>query len=188
MTNAEVKRTLKELKSLIPNMDKVHVKKLLSLLIMGQKIESELIVEDVRKSLQNVVEKFIKSPTVNEDIDRDQMKQIYKIMGDYDAYPVCALCGFPIYVNSSGTKKQTGASFSWDHIVPKALCGSNDLSNMQPTHKLCNSRRGCQTMYHTHYTINIYLGVDTEKKETKKKSAKKSNVKPSKQYTCPKTR
>lgn len=42
---------------------------------------------------------------------------------------VCHLCGRP------------GAD-TLDHIVPRSLGGSDDLDNLAPAHKSCNSRRG----------------------------------------------
>lgn len=36
---------------------------------------------------------------------------------------------------------QPGAT-SADHIVPRSHGGSDDLANLRPSHRLCNSRRG----------------------------------------------
>lgn len=42
---------------------------------------------------------------------------------------VCHLCGMP------------GADTA-DHILPRALGGTDDLDNLRPAHKSCNSSRG----------------------------------------------
>lgn len=49
----------------------------------------------------------------------------------------CHLCGDPITVYSTGRWR-----FSWDHVVPRAAGGSDDLWNLQPAHLGCNIRRG----------------------------------------------
>ena len=42
---------------------------------------------------------------------------------------VCHLCGLP------------GADTA-DHLVPRAAGGTNELDNLRPAHKACNSARG----------------------------------------------
>ena len=39
--------------------------------------------------------------------------------------------------------EQSNGKFSWniDHIVPKAMGGSNDVSNLQAVHILCNRNK-----------------------------------------------
>jgi 5-methylcytosine-specific restriction endonuclease McrA len=46
---------------------------------------------------------------------------------------VCHLCGMP------------GAD-TIDHIVPRALGGTDDIDNLVPAHKRCNSSRGALPM------------------------------------------
>lgn len=49
----------------------------------------------------------------------------------------CALCGQPI--THLGHDRW---SLTFDHIVSVADGGTNDLSNLRPAHKSCNSARG----------------------------------------------
>lgn len=52
---------------------------------------------------------------------------------------LCALCGDPIPLKSKTTNK---GSISLDHIIRKRDGGSDDESNIQPTHSKCNWKRG----------------------------------------------
>jgi 5-methylcytosine-specific restriction endonuclease McrA len=58
---------------------------------------------------------------------------------------LCALCHQPIPAKSRGTHKiKNGGkgSVSVDHIIPKSLGGKSTIDNLQPTHALCNWKRG----------------------------------------------
>jgi DNA-binding transcriptional ArsR family regulator len=37
-------------------------------------------------------------------------------------------------------------SFTWDHLVPRALGGSDDAANLRPAHRRCNIRRGLMSL------------------------------------------
>lgn len=50
----------------------------------------------------------------------------------------CALCGRPIDMTLSWPHKM---SFSIDHIIPWSLGGSHDLTNLQPSHLICNATK-----------------------------------------------
>lgn len=52
--------------------------------------------------------------------------------------PWCHICGYET-VGSVGNDQ---LSPTRDHIVPKALGGTNDLSNLRLAHRFCNSVRG----------------------------------------------
>lgn len=58
----------------------------------------------------------------------------------------CALCGKPIdfTLPRDGTRRVPGRSMgaSVDHIVPRAAGGSENLSNCQLAHGVCNQRKG----------------------------------------------
>ena len=71
-----------------------------------------------------------------------QMKGIYTIIGDYGIYPICKLCGQPIFIDSDAPLDEK-ESFSWDHIIPKSFGGEYQLYNTQTTHKICNNHRQC---------------------------------------------
>ena len=47
----------------------------------------------------------------------------------------CHICGQPIYGRVSA-----------DHIVPVALGGSDDVSNLAPSHLRCNVKRGVKPL------------------------------------------
>lgn len=62
----------------------------------------------------------------------------------------CALCGKPIDYSlttfidpKDGKRKPHPLSFEMDEIVPISLGGSPiDPNNVQPTHRMCNQRKG----------------------------------------------
>jgi hypothetical protein len=56
-------------------------------------------------------------------IDRDKQGQ---------EFPICYLCGEPIKVDSD---------IQLDHVIPVALEGADDFTNIACTHKLCNLRK-----------------------------------------------
>lgn len=45
---------------------------------------------------------------------------------------ICHLCGQPI----------AEGQFSADHLIPRSLGGTDDIGNLRPAHRRCNSRRG----------------------------------------------
>ncbi|UVK60176.1 HNH endonuclease [Arthrobacter phage Kels] len=48
----------------------------------------------------------------------------------------CHLCGLPINPGQQ----------SADHLLPRKYGGSNELSNLRPAHRLCNSKRGAKLL------------------------------------------
>ena len=66
----------------------------------------------------------------------------------------CSLCGRPIdyslttYVDpKDGKRKRHPMSYELDEIVPVSMGGSpTDPDNVQPTHRICNQRRGNKEM------------------------------------------
>ncbi len=168
MTNNEVKNALKELHRTIDMMDKSHINALLKILINAQGIKNcaFFLSLDVRKFTKKLLSDFIKSDFVNYRLSRRQMKQIYQILGDYHIYPRCGLCGQPIMIDSDYMKYEPSfdkMAFSWDHMDPKSMGGSDELENMEPTHKICNNKRGTKPAYDKNcengikITINITL-------------------------------
>lgn len=57
----------------------------------------------------------------------------------------CAICGEPIPAKARGSQrlKYGGkGAVSVDHIIPLAQGGTSRLDNLQPTHALCNYKKG----------------------------------------------
>lgn len=60
---------------------------------------------------------------------------------------ICALCGAPMSHPGSVYGRATMGQFpTLDHIHPKALGGSNDLSNLRLVHQGCNVIRGVENI------------------------------------------
>ena len=53
----------------------------------------------------------------------------------------CAYCGERLLTRSSHPR-----SFHVDHVVPKAHGGTGDLSNLAPTCRVCNLRKGARDL------------------------------------------
>ncbi len=56
----------------------------------------------------------------------------------------CQLCFEPIDFVSRATRKNPSLGRSIDHIIPKTLRGTDDLTNLWLTHFKCNARKGKQ--------------------------------------------
>ncbi|MBR3147726.1 MAG: HNH endonuclease [Alphaproteobacteria bacterium] len=178
MTNNEIKDTLKQASRLVNTMDKEHIKNLLRVFVDAQfeKNCASFFYIDIKKTLKKLLSDLVKTEHVNGVLNRKQMKQVFEIMGDYGFRPICKLCGKPIEINSVNQRHKDqlkNMAFSWDHQVPKSKGGSYDLSNLQPTHKLCNNRRGTKPLYSRHYKIklNIELSVELEEQGTRYRPA-----------------
>ena len=59
---------------------------------------------------------------------------LYRIAIDNHVYPECPYCKKPI---------TTQEEFTVDHITPRSKGGTDDIENLQPMHKICNSDKGC---------------------------------------------
>ena len=163
MTDNEIQQVLKDIFVLTNSMDKEHLIKLFQTLTGEDKVG--LVFEPtMRKTVKKALKDYICMGHLWTQITYKQMKQMYTIMGDYGHYPVCKLCGKPIHINGQTVRnsvtKRNNKEFTWDHIFPKSLGGANDLSNMQPTHKICNNHKG-NTLpeEHVHYEINIVINM-----------------------------
>ena len=151
MNNDEVKEVLQNAENIVNSMDLKHVKELLKALVDAHEdkdsdvLSAVLLLQiDLKKIVKNLISDIIKGDHLDTQISRKQMKQIYIIMGDYDIYPTCALCGKQIKINSKiscVSEQSQKMMFSWDHIKPKCMGGSDSLTNMQPTHKICNNKK-----------------------------------------------
>lgn len=163
MTNNEIKETLRTASRLVNTMDKEHARNLLKILMDAQCKDNcaSFVYIDIRKTVRKLLSDLVKTDHVNNHLSRRQMKRIFAIMGDYEVYPVCKLCGQPIKI-TTGTNQCEHLDFSWDHQMPKSKGGANDLSNLQPTHKICNNLRGTKPLYSRHYKLKIKINIDVE--------------------------
>ncbi len=182
MTDSEIKETLKDLLILTNSMDKEHLKKLLKILCLvlhKQEPESNF-ARELRKDIKKAIDVCQKNDQLEFLFTHRHIKEIYKIMGDYEWYPVCKLCGKPIKIAGVAHRhsvRYTPGEFTWDHIVPKSMGGLKELSNLQPTHKLCNNLRGnlAPQLENEHYVINItvnFISINNTKNKKIRRKAK----------------
>ena len=175
MTNNETRQVLQNVNALSNSMDKKHLKKLFFALTNahGKKPGAFFFFIDIKKEVKKILSDLIKVERINSVVNRKTMKQIYAIMGDYEFYPICKLCGRPITITTYqlNNEKQTDPmSFTWDHMKPKSQNGSYNLSNMQPTHKICNAKRATKPVYridaknrkHKIYRLTIDIDLQIE--------------------------
>ena len=66
--------------------------------------------------------------------DIRNLRKLYRIAIDNCVYPECPYC------KKSITNQE---DLTIDHIIPHALGGKDDIENLQPMHKKCNSEKGC---------------------------------------------
>ena len=198
MTNDEVRKILKDVFVLSNSMDGEHLKRLLLVLLATKDLPSDNLSmdnpKDLRKSTQRMISRFMRKRQVIKQFNHKQMKQIYTIMGDYGHFPTCKLCGKPIIIDTeiarNSTTNNAKQEFSWDHIYPKSLGGSDELINLQPTHKLCNNRKADKIFGHEHYVVNIMVDLaPIGRVRTKRKKKININLQLRKQDSwCHKTR
>lgn len=127
----------------------------------------------------------MKHPNLVDLFDKKQVKSLYSILSEYQIYPICPLCGKPIKTYSNNKKPD---EFTWDHTIPKSLGGSDELYNMQPTHKDCNNNKGNDMLYHVNYNVeivvNINFSIDMSKHHRKKNLHKKDYWRQCKRGCC----
>ena len=165
MTKFEIQQTLRHLSKLINKMDKTHLKELLGILTNNAQIKDNcalFLYIDIKKTVKRLVSELTKTDKIDEKLSTKQVKQIFALMGDYDVYPCCKLCGQPIQINSQILKEnaQTKQMFTWDHQYPKSLGGQSTLNNMQPAHKICNNKKADKILYQVNYNININVNLN----------------------------
>ena len=69
----------------------------------------------------------------HDELNKQNIKKLYKIAIRYDLNPRCFACNQPILHIKD---------FSWDHLYPHAKGGSDELHNLVPMHKSCNQAKG----------------------------------------------
>lgn len=167
MTDSEVKKVLKDILILTNSMDAEHLNKLLQILLINNQVSFDTSLpanpQTLRKTTKKMISKRLNKRHVSKSFNHKQMKKIYTIMGDYGRFPVCKICGRPININSQiacdTITQHTPEEFSWDHIYPKSLGGSDELINLQTTHKLCNNRKADKIKSSGHYVVNIQVDL-----------------------------
>lgn len=163
MTKSEIQQTFRNLSKLINTMDKAHIKELLKILTNAQTPDdcAFFLYIDIKKTAKHLVNELSKADNVSKRLTTKQLKQIFALMGDYEVYPTCKLCGQPIKINSQILKDnaQTKQMFTWDHQYPKSLGGQSTLDNMQPAHKICNNKKADKILYQVNYNININVNL-----------------------------
>ena len=128
MTNNEIKTTLKDVQHLIGSMDKSHIKNLLKILLDAQTKKScaFFLSVDIKRLTKKLLNDLIKSDHVINYLNRKDMKKIYTILGDYHNYPICALCGQPIKIDSDVQKHATQSNrllcLAYQQDYPKLTC------------------------------------------------------------------
>ncbi|MBR3510902.1 MAG: HNH endonuclease [Alphaproteobacteria bacterium] len=174
MTNDQIRDILRYLKRLVVIIDESNVKKLFKIFIGARDKNSRasFLYIDTREAVKQLLSDLINSKNINKVLTRHQVKRIYTILGDYHIYPVCRLCGKPIKIDTFTqrySQQSNQMTFSWDHKYPKSKGGTWALTNMQPTHKICNTKRGikplCKERHKTNMksNIDIMIDPDTEK-------------------------
>ena len=181
MTDNEIRNLLKDIFVLTNSMDKEHLKALFQILT-GEQVSGLCYPPILRKDVQRKLTKTSSINHVGYQFNHKQIKQMYAIMGDYGHYPLCKLCGKPIYINSqtvrNSVKQYNNKEFTWDHIYPKSLGGTSDLSNLQETHKLCNNLKGSTPPEEpVHYEINIVVNICFDDCANKAVRSKNRNTK-----------
>ena len=146
-------------------MDKAHIKELLGILTNNAQVKNDcalFLYIDIKKTVKRLISELTKANNIDEKLSTKQVKQIFALMGDYDVYPCCKLCGQPIQINSQILKDnaQTKQMFTWDHQYPKSLGGQSTLNNMQPAHKICNNKKADKILYQVNYNININVNLN----------------------------
>ena len=167
MTDSEIKKTLKDILVLTNSMDPEHLNRLLKVLLINTQEGFEVSCPDdphkLRKATKKIITRRLNKKHVIKSFNHKQMKKIYTIMGDYGRFPTCKICGRPININSQivcdTIIQHTPEEFSWDHIYPKSFGGSDELINLQATHKLCNNRKADKIKTTGHYVVNIQVDL-----------------------------
>lgn len=67
-----------------------------------------------------------------------EIRKLRQLIIDTYGYE-CHLCHELIDLSISGTHPK---GFTIDHVLPRSRGGSNDLANLRPAHRQCNSERG----------------------------------------------
>lgn len=105
-----------------------------------------------------------------EKLDRSQLKQLFRILIAVGQFPVCPACHQPITDIDE---------FTWDHIYPRAKGGSDNLSNLQPMHRVCNEQKGSKIQkeyFDCECEITTEIKIEIIERCERRKKKKRRNV------------
>ena len=159
MTNKDIYDVLYDTRLVVDRMSKEKIKQILEILMSIQRKHRCVFFNsaDLVKYTKKLLTSFMKCNNLVAVFNRKKMRRLYTILADYLVYPICQLCGKPIKQYSNNKHPM---EFSWDHKIPKSLGGPSELYNLQPTHKLCNNRKGNDTLFAIHYEIDVVVGAN----------------------------
>ena len=164
MSPQDMKGLLRTVGKVSNKMDDKHLQIVQSILISAQRSNRCVFFRflTLKQSVQYLVNELLKQKNILDLLDKTKTKTLYKILGRYNYFPTCALCGkmIDMSVISENQKRQPDdpLSFSWDHKYPKTLGGTTHLSNMQPAHKICNNKKSDALTYDC-MPINIKINI-----------------------------
>jgi len=174
MTNKDMHEIFYNLRKNLNDFSKDELRQVFCIMLSAQQRQEHHYTAvgsvDLVRYTRKLLNHFIKYDEILNLFDKKQIKSLYKILANYDYYPICPLCNRPIIMRSNNKHPD---EFSWDHVMPKSLGGSSDLFNLQPTHKGCNNRKGNDILYHVHYEINVVVDIDVQHQHKKKNLHKK---------------
>ena len=165
MTDNDIRKTITNIVGLLNTMDQEHLKKLLCILLnIKEDKETMEYFPHPRKTARQILVGYENTPLLTDSFNHKQLKAMYTILGDYNCYPVCQLCGHPIKIDSEvakHTKQSMPMVFTWDHIYPKSMGGETTLANLQPAHKICNNHKGSipPEEHREHYSVTVTINI-----------------------------
>lgn len=58
----------------------------------------------------------------------------------------CCLCGLPMQLFKDDQSNSNPLAFTVEHLLPKTQGGTNDLDNIDGSHRFCNAYKGGESM------------------------------------------
>ncbi len=167
MTSEDTKELLSNIDRHLDRLDKTHIKQLYNML-MSVCCKEQVLHDDGRRILALLMMYASK-------LRKQDIKKLYKIAIRYNLNPKCFACNQPI---------SHIRDFSWDHLYPQSKGGSDELHNLVPMHKSCNSDKGdsvIEIVISEDYSICfdadvVVISVEDEKDNHHGRKPKKRNV------------